>query len=213
MLLISHIPIRRPLSPGGGWIEVSLYRAYADLARENLTAGRYFEAIVVCSVGYDVLVNTLPDRIRLHYYDKLTPDQQRVIGDIEASDRQTAGTILNKLREANILHRRIDNALSHFNKERNTVIHPIEIQEKLNPNGNTYYVLSLKQGAVVPYKATKEDAERHFRYFCHIIDLSGGESPRKNEKANRVYPSLSEQMRQIKAKRRLIKFHNKGERS
>src|SRR5437016_1929525 len=116
------MPIRRPLSPGGGWIEVSLYRAYADLARENLTAGRYFEAIVISSVGYDVLVNTLPDRIRLHHFDKLTSEQQKVIGDIEAGDKLTAGMILSKLKNANILHWRLDRALKQFNQERNAVI-------------------------------------------------------------------------------------------
>ena len=207
--MIRQMPIRRPLSPGGGWIEVSLYRAYADLAREHLTAGRYFDAIVVSSVGYDVLVNTLADRIRLHYYDKLTPEQQKVIVDIEAGDRQTAGTILIKLKNADILHWRLDRALRQFNQERNVVVHPIERQEKVDPNGSIYYVLSLKQGALIPHKATKEDGERYFRYFCHIIDLSGGESPRKNEKANRAYPSLSEHIRQVKEKRRLSKSPRK----
>lgn len=205
------MPIRRPLSPGGGWIEVSLYRAYADLAHEHLTAGRYFDAIVVSSVGYDVLVNTLPDRIRLHHHDQLTPEQQKVIGDIETGDRQTAGTILNKLKDANILYWRLDRALKQFNQERNTVIHPIERQERVDPNGSAFYVLGLKKGAVVPYKATKEDAERYFRYFCHIIDLSGGESPRKNEKASRAYPSLSEQLRQMKEEKRLTRSPRKDD--
>ncbi len=207
------MPIRRPLSPGGGWIEVSLYRAYADLAREHLTAGRYFDTIVVSSVGYDVLVNTLPDRIRLHHYDKLTPKQQKVIGDIEAGDKLTAGMILNKLKDANILHWRLDRALRQFNQERNKVIHPIETQEKADPNGSTSYFLSLKPGAIVPYKATKEDADRYFRYFCHITDLSGGESPRKNEKMRRTYPSISELLRQRKEKREQGKFPRKDDRA
>jgi hypothetical protein len=69
----------------------------------------------------------------------------------------------------------------------------------------------LKKGAVVPYKATKEDAERYFRYFRHIIDLSGGESPRKNEKASRAYPSLSEQLRQMKEEKRLSRSHRKDD--
>ena len=203
------MPIRRPLSPGGGWIEVSLYRAYADSAREHITAGRYFDAIVVSSVGYDVLMNALPDRIRLHHFDKLTPGQKKVIGNIETGDRLTAGMILNKLKNADILHRRLVHALTEFNDERNKVIHPIERQKKLDPNGNTLYVLSLKPDAVVPEKATKENAERYFRYFCHIIDLSGGESPLKSEKVSRVHPSLSDQLRQMKEKRRLTKLPKK----
>jgi hypothetical protein len=88
------MPIRRPLSPGYGWLEVSLYRSYADIARENISAGRYFEAIVVCCVGFDVLVNILPDRIRLHHDDKLTPRQQNAVRNIEGEDKLTAGAIL-----------------------------------------------------------------------------------------------------------------------
>lgn len=209
--MIFHMPIRRPLSPGGGWIEVSLYRAYADLAREHLTAGRFFDAIVVSCVGYDVLVNTLPDRIRLHHYDKLTPKQQKVIGAIEAGEKLTAGMILKKLKDASILHRRLDRALGQFNQERNKVIHPIERQERVDSNGSTSYFLSLKPGAVVPQKATKEDADRYFRYFCHIIDLSGGGSPRKNEKVSRA--SISELLRQRKEKRKQARFPGKGERA
>ena len=174
--------IRRPLSPGGGWIEVSLYRAYADLARQHLSAGRYFDAIVVSSVGYDVLVNTLPDRIKLHHFDELTPKQKEAIGNIEAGDKLTAGQILAKLKDADILHWRLDRALRLFNQKRNKVIHPIERQEKVNPSGGNYYVLSFKQDAIVPDGATQTDAERYFRCFCHIIDLSGGESPLKQDK-------------------------------
>lgn len=194
--------IRRPLSPGGGWIEVSLYRAYADLAREHLIAGHYYDTIVVSTVGYDVLVNTLPDRIWVHHYEKLTSDQQKTIREIEGGERLTAGMILTELKNANILNWRLDRALRQFNQLRNDVIHPIERQEKVDLNGNTSYVLSLKRGAVFPYKATKEDADRYFRYFCHIIDLSGGESPRKHEKVSQRY-SLSRIVEEIEDERRL----------
>ena len=96
--------IRRPLSPGGGGIEVSLYRAYADLASEQLNAHHYFDAIVLSCVGYDVLVNTLPDRIRVHHFEKLTPAQQKAIGKIEVGARLTAGKVLDEMKKANILH-------------------------------------------------------------------------------------------------------------
>lgn len=87
--------IYRPLSIGGGWTEVSLYRAYADLACQDLTAGLYFEAIVVSSVGFDVLMNALPDRITLHHYGKLTNSQQKIIGKIIAGkERNTAARFL-----------------------------------------------------------------------------------------------------------------------
>jgi hypothetical protein len=208
--LICLMPIRRPLSPSGGWTEVSLYRAYADLAGEHL-AGRYFDAVVVSSVGYDVLVNTLPDRLRLHHWGKLTSPQQKVIENIEAGDRLTAGMILTRLGDASILHRRLDHALRQFNQERNTVIHPIERQEKVDPNGNKSYVLSLKQDAIVPHKATRENAERYFRYFCHIIDLSGGQSPRKDDKVSRAYPTISDVLQQRREKRQQAKSRKRDE--
>jgi hypothetical protein len=156
-------------------------------------------------------VNTLPDRIRLHHYDKLTPQQQEVIGNIEASDRLTSGAILNKLKDASVLHWRIDRALRQFNQERNRVIHPIERRQKTAPDRSTFYVLDLKPAAVVPRHATKEDANKYFRYFCHIIDLSGGESPRKNQKTSSAYPSLSGQLRQMKEKRRLPRSSGKDD--
>jgi len=205
------MPISRPLSPGGGWVEVSLYRAYADVANENLVAGRYFEAIVVSCVGYDVLMNTLPDRIRLHHYGKLKPEQQKVIRDIEAGKKLTAGKILEKMEKANILQRRLDRALLKFNEERNRVIHPIAVQKKVDSNGYDYYVPSLKPDAITPQNVKKEDAERYYRYFCHIIDLSGGDSPRKDERVSRSF-SLSEDLRQIMEKRRLVKSHKKNDR-
>lgn len=178
------MPIRRPLSPGGGWVEVSLYKAYADLARAHLTAGRYFEAIVVSCVGYDVLMNTLPDRIRLHHGDKLMPEQQGKVGGIK--DRRPAGTILNELEEAEVIHSRLIRALRKFNKVRNNVIHPLE-RAKVGPDGNVSHSLRLKQEAVVPPNATKGDAERYYRLFCHIIDLSGGSSPRREEEELLAY--------------------------
>jgi hypothetical protein len=198
-------PIRNPLSPGPEWIEISPYRSYADLAHGHLTDGQYFEAIVISAVGFDVLVNSLPDRIRLYHFEKLTPLQKKALRNIEAGDRQTAGTILQKLKNARILHWRLDQALGRFNQERNRVIHPIERQEKIGPQGSPSYVLSVKQNGIVPGRATRRDAEKYFRLFCHIIDLSGGESPRKSNKMRAVYPSMSEQLAKIKEERRLEK--------
>jgi hypothetical protein len=108
--LLRTIPHADPKALGDGWAEVALYRSYAELAREHISAGRYFEAIVVCCVGFDVLVNTLPNHIRLHHNDKLTPTQQKAIGDIEASEQLTAGAVLLRLRTATILHWRLDRA-------------------------------------------------------------------------------------------------------
>jgi len=120
MTIVNH-----PLSPGKGWCDVSLYRAYADLAHENFDAGRYFEAIVVCSVGLDILLNTLPDRLLTHSLSRLDHCQQLLISNIE-NNPMTGGAILRQLRLANVLNRRLAQALDRLNKQRNKVIHPIE---------------------------------------------------------------------------------------
>jgi hypothetical protein len=208
--------VYRPLSPGGGWTEKSLYSAYADLACENLTAGRYFETILVSLVGYDVLMNALPDRMRLFHHDKLnklTPEQLEEIRKIEVHRGPPAGMILGALKNTDILPSRLVRALEDFNEARNKVIHPIKRQKRRDSNGSTLHLLSLKANAVIPQRARKEDAEWYFRHFCHIIDLSGGESPLKSEKASRVYPSLSDLVPQVREKRRLTKSPKKGDKT
>lgn len=195
----------RPLSPGGGWTEKSLYNIYADLARENLTAGRYFDSIVVSSVGYDVLMDVLLDRMRLHDHKLTTPERREAMRKIETHMGLSAGEILRALKTNDILPSRLFRALELFNKARNKVIHPIRRPRRRHSNGSTHHVLSLKADAVIPRKAKKEEAEWYYRYFCHIIDLSGGESPRRSERASRIYPSFSDLVRQLPEKRRLAK--------
>lgn len=131
-------------------------------------------------------MNTLPDRIRLHHHEKFTSEQQKVIEKIEGAKIMTAGMVISKLKKANILHWRLNRALDKFNQERNKVIHPIERQEKVDSNGGKFYQLSLKPGAIGPHTSKKQDADRYFRWYCHIIDLSGGESPRKHEKQEKL---------------------------
>jgi hypothetical protein len=189
--------IYRPLSIGGNWTHDSqLLTAYADSAFKQLTAGHYFDAVLICCVGYDVLVNILVDRLSWLHFDGLTPEQKKVIKDIQARHGSPAGTILCRLRKAGILNSRLDCALSEFNQERNKVIHPIKIGKGINSSGKRSYLPLPKPGAIFPRKATKQHAERYFRRFCWIIDLSGGESPRKKAKARRAYPSFLEQVRQ-----------------
>lgn len=190
--------IYRPLSIGGNWTyDAQLLTAYADSAFKRVAARHYFDAVLICCVGYDVLVNILLDRLSWLHFDKLTPEQQKVIEDIKACGGGPAGKILCRLRKTGILNSRLDKALGEFNQERNKVIHPIKIRKETDSSGRSSYVPSVKPGAVFPRKATKEHAERYFRRFCCIIDLSGGESPRKKAKARRAYPSFLEQVRQV----------------
>src|SRR5712691_6352749 len=91
---------------------------------------------------------------------------------------------------------KVSGSEAQFNRERNKVIHPIKRQKTVNPDGSTSFCLSLKPEAVVPHSATKKDADRYFRCFCRIVDLSGGESPRHNEEVSRARPSISDMLQQ-----------------
>ena len=160
--------IKRPLSPGSGWREVSLYRAYADLAKENLDKGSYFESVVICCIGLDVLLNALPDRILLFSISKLNDCQKHILEEIE--DRAlTAGALLKQLETACVLDRRLLRALNGLNADRNRIFHPFQGRK-------------LKSGAIVPSSATKDAADKFYRKFCYVIDLAAGRSPRSEER-------------------------------
>lgn len=179
--------IRQPLSGGRGMEEVSLYADYADQARRDLDEGRFFETIAVCLIGLDVLLNTLPDRLLLFSSNKLDECQKRMLGET-CGGTFTAGVILNRLDTAAVLDRRLLRALDDLSKARNKVFHPFQEGK-------------LKSGAVYPSSATKERAESFFRKFCHVIDIAGGRSPRRQKKQLARY--IME--RQKTQKRKLIK--------
>jgi hypothetical protein len=160
--------INRPLSLGKGWQDVSIYKDYADLARMNLSDSHYFETIVICCIGIDVLLNTLPDRLLVFSSKKLTDCQKEVLRSIE-SNHLTAGAIIGKLEMACILHGRLLRALRELNEKRNKVFHPFQKGKR-------------KFKGVFPSQATKADAEGFYRKFCHVIDLAGGRSPRSDER-------------------------------
>jgi hypothetical protein len=158
----------RPLSPGKGWREVSIYRDYADRARMNLIEDRYFETIVICCIGIDVLLNALPDRLLVFSSEKLTDCQKEVLRSIQ-SILPTAGAIIGRLEMACVLDRRLLRALKELNKTRNKIFHPFQTSKR-------------KQQAISPSQATKAHAETFYRAFCYVIDLAGGRSPRSEER-------------------------------
>ena len=176
--------IKKPLSPGGGWREVSLYRTYIDLAKENLDKGSYFEAVAICCIGLDVLLNALPDRILLFSLSKLDDCQKRILEEIE--DRTlTAGALLKQLETACVLDRRFLRALNGLNADRNKIFHPFQRRK-------------LKSGAILPSSATKDAADKFYRKFCHVIDLAAGRSPLREER---------ELNRYIEERKRTLKKH------
>lgn len=162
--------IRHPLSGHKTLEEVSLYRAYADLAYSNLREDRYFEAIVVCCIGLDVLLNTMLDRLLLFSSSKLDSCQKEILQSMQdQKDPLTAGGIIRLLRMACVLPKRLLGGLERLNQERNKVIHPITGKR-------------LKRDAITPPIAEKRDADKFYRLFCYVIDLAGGQSPRKAER-------------------------------
>ena len=151
--------IRRPLSPGSGWQDVSFYRSYADSALENISEDRHFEAAVVCCIGLDVLLSTMPDRLLQFSSSKLDLCQIEILREIQKQNL-TAGGVLSKLRLACVLDKKLSQALDQLNQARNRVIHPIK-------DG------SVKGGAITPPIGNKAAAAKIYRLFCHVIDLAG----------------------------------------
>jgi hypothetical protein len=174
--------IRHPLSGGKEFREVSLYKAYADTARQNLKDGNFFEAILVCSVGLDVLLNALPDRLLLFSSSKLDDCQKRILQNIEKREL-TAGRILKQLELACVLDNRLLRAMKALNAERNKIFHPVQKKQ-------------LKQGAILPSLATKSDASKFYRKFCHVIDVAGGKSPHSEKRDLNQY--AAERNRKLK---------------
>jgi hypothetical protein len=160
--------IRRPLTGNRYWKEVSFYRAYADLARINLNEDRYFESIVLCCIGLDVLLNTIAERLIEADSHSLDPRQRRLLQGLR-SNQATGGLILKQFQMAYVLDQRFLKALSQLNNQRNRVIHPIEKGK-------------VKGNAITPPVVSKPVADRFYRLFCHVIDLAGGRSPRSEEK-------------------------------
>jgi hypothetical protein len=94
--------VRYPLSGRKGMVEVSLYKDYADISFRNLEAKRYFETIIACSIGLDVLLNTLPDRMLTLSSEQLDSAQVVTLKKIE-DGQLTSGSIIQKLKQASIL--------------------------------------------------------------------------------------------------------------
>lgn len=165
--------IRHPLSPSKGWKDVSLYKDYADKARENLQGKHFFETALVCCVGLDVLLNALPDRLLAFRSSDLDDCQKRILEGIETREF-TAGRIIKQLETACVLDRRLLRALKELNADRNKIFHPFQARK-------------LKHGVIIPSSATQDAASKFYRKFCHVINLAGGSSPRTEERELNQY--------------------------
>jgi len=165
--------IRRPLTGNRYWKEVSFYRAYADLARVNLIEERNFESVLVCCIGLDVLLNTIVDRLVNGGYAGLNSHQKQILQGLQSTST-TAGIILQKFRQSHVLDFRLLNAFDNLNRERNKIIHPI-LKGK------------IKNNAITPPTVNKAIADRIYRLFCHVIDITGGRSPRSEERELNQY--------------------------
>jgi hypothetical protein len=108
--------IHRPLTGHKDWRELSFYRAYADLALHNIDENRRFEAIVVCCVGLDVLLNTIVDRLLRVSSHRLDNSQTKLLQAIQ-NKRLTGGAILNQFQRAGVLDKRLLAALIRLNGE------------------------------------------------------------------------------------------------
>ena len=163
--------IRYPLSGGKEFREESMYSCYADAARVCLEEEKFFDATLVCCVGLDVILNSLPDRLICFSSSKLEDSQTKILEGIENNEPPlTGGGIIGRLERARVLDSKLLRALNVLNDCRNRVIHPFQ-------NGK------LKDKVILPDSATLDDAENFARRFDHVIDLAGGRSPRSKKRA------------------------------
>lgn len=165
--------IRRPMAVGP-WVHLDIYAEYAKLVKVNLEAGRSFEAMAVSVICLDVLLTHMIDGLLVHHTQKLTRQQIAALEHLERG-RYTSGQIIKQLKEHRILDQRLIRALDRMNDLRNALVHPFE-------RGH------LKPAAIVPeVHASGEQALDVYRLLCHIIDVAGGQSPRKEQRRHDSY--------------------------
>ena len=162
---------------------MDLYSEYAKFVRLNLKEDRYLEAIAITGVCLDVLLNHMVDGLLTHYGGSLCEDQKETVQNLQKG-RHTAGGMIHSLEKASILDRRLVKALSGLNDIRNRLIHPFQ-------DGKT------KADAILPTTPGQKDvAGRTERLLCHVIDLAGGSSPRRQERDHTRYMRERHRMRE-----------------
>lgn len=182
--------IRSPMSAGGGWRLISLYSNYLNLVRQNFEENRAFEAITISCICLDVLLHQMVDGLETNHKAQLEPDQIECIRGIKAR-ALTAGQIIKVLDESKVLDQRLLKALNKLNEIRNLLVHPTK--------GD-----GLKDDAIIPlaghYKTEHiEYARKVYRLLCHIVDVAGGSSPRKDD---RYKGSFSRSLARMQRQRR-----------
>lgn len=166
-----------------GWVRVDIYAEYAKRVETNIEARRYFEAMAVAVICLDVLLNHMIDGLLLHHTERLDPQQVAALKRLEGG-RFTAGQVIAQFKEHRMLDGRLIRALDKMNDFRNALVHPFE-------KGH------FKPGAIVPeVQASREQASDVYRLLCHIIDVAGGQSPRKEQRAFGSYMRERHQERQ-----------------
>jgi len=157
--------IKRPIAVAG-WVYKGLYSAYLELARENLTNQRTFEAITVSCICLDVLLRHIIDGLLLNHAEKLGG---REIAELEILEKGelTAGKIIDRLEQLRILENTLIKALRGLNRIRNRVIHPAGKK-------------GLKGDAIIPPAPAKQIADKIDRYLSLAVRLAGGETPEED---------------------------------
>lgn len=153
---------------------MSIYAHYADRVRSNIQEERYFEAMAVAVTCLDVLVHDMVEGLLLYHKDELDALQIAALRWLEQA-RLTAGQVIDGLEEIHVLDPRLLRALRGLNRIRNDLLHPFEGGQ-------------VKPDAIMPGKGDDESRTSHaYRLLCHIIDVSGGQSPRTQEREYRKY--------------------------
>jgi hypothetical protein len=182
--------IQFPMSPGGGWCLVALYSDYAKRVRQNLNDEKPFEAVALSCLCLDVLLHHMLDGLNTHHKTKLDAKQVASVRRLQQG-RRTSGEVIASLSAAGIFDRRLLRALKRLNEVRNLLVHPVQGER-------------LKPGAIVPIgRATgehKEYARSVYRLLCHLIDLAGGSSPRRDDRYQGSFTRALKQWQQQKGR-------------
>lgn len=177
-----------PLKLYDHWSYVGEYDQYLERAHSNLEEKRYFEAVSLCCICLEVLVNdfvyiqnykTVDDYLRSHPEDLELPLKQllKKVKDncptddfiyIEGIGEKSLGSILGLIKKKKLLNKKMLKELKDLNNMRNGVIHPKGKEIGLRKN-------------ILPNTCTESDADNFLNKLSDLIEQLGGITIRMKE--------------------------------
>lgn len=114
----------KPLQPFNGVIYVGNYETFQTRANENLKEGRYYEAVAICCIALEILLNDI-------FYQLVMEANEKGLANADLDELKkfwvdyTAGTKIKKFKEHNFISPKLNILFRRMNRMRNNVIHPL----------------------------------------------------------------------------------------